>query len=675
MASFVSALAADRVPTYRQSLPPTGTGRPADPTQFVAGMPALATGIGAPRGLAYDSKGRLYVASATLHCVLRLDPDGTLAVVLGKCQSDRTYVDAPHPIEMAAFVTLSAPTAVAVDSQDRVYVAEADAHRIVRPEADGKLTVVAGTRTRGPGQDGGAATNTALDHPVGLAIDAAGNLYVAQDRLHRVRKIEAGSGKVSTLAGTGERGSSGDGGPASQARLSFPTGLALDRSDGLLVTERDSGRVRRIDLRAGTIASVVAPRTGGPAPLVDPVAIAVRGDDMFVADAGRHVLVAIDRYGRQRTLAGTGVRGTSRAEGPATQTALDTPFAIAVEASGGIAIAEMGQGLLRRVSATGRISTLAGNGGLGYLGDGGPARDSVLNVEALAVDAGGHIYFADRSHHRVRRIDRATGVISTAAGTGMAGFSGDGGPGTEARLFFPRDLELDPLGRLLILDEWRVRRLDPRTGRIETVVGGDSPQSGTKADAAPAADVADLASLAGGADRLYLGSSMSVLRVDLPKNRVEVVQRARLSPEGRLRVLRPGGQLLLSDPRTHTIVELDPESGVTKNLAGIGKAGFGGDGGPATQAALNMPLDVAMDSKGNWYIADHANRRIRRVDAKGTIKTIEVASAPRDFAPQVVAVAGDDTLVVGAYDQIFRLTLRDGVLEHIAGVRTTVVWP
>jgi DNA-binding beta-propeller fold protein YncE len=651
-----------------------------------------------------------------MHCVLRLGRDGYLTVVLGRCESDRFYEPRPYPNELASTVALRSPTALAVDASGALYVAEAEANRVVRVDPKGQVITVAGNRQPGLGRDGGLAKDTPLDHPVGLAIDPAGNLYVAQDRLQRVRKIAVGTGIVSTVAGTGHRGSSGEGDPGREARLCDPTGLALDDAGGLYVTERGCARVRRIDLQTGKLTDALgSPKDGTP--LVDPVGVLALRDRIVVADAGRHVVLEVDRNGRQRVIAGTGTRGGLPVErGVAVQTALDSPFSLALDAEGAVVVGDMGHRRLCRIDRSGRLETIAGNGGLGYLGDGGPARDAVLSVDAMAFDGKRQLYVADRPHHRVRRIELANGLIDTVAGNGMPGFTGDGGPARDAEFFAPRDVAVDSQGRVWILDEWRVRRYDPRSGNVETVVGGGpvtrgltrfdertsrlltvrsdgpvDPSRGRGRGAAAAGDRQGLqlrlqepVSLALGADRLFImhdgrrEDGFDLLSLELSSgvvHRAGPRREARIPPAQRRLFLRADGQLLRTSAGQNRVTRLDPRTAVEVAVAGTGQAGFGGDGGPASQAVLKQPAHAVVDSKGNTYIADAGNKRIRRVDTSGMITTVELKTAPDSFWPQALALESDDRLLVGTGSQIWRLKLPEARLEHVAGVETSLVWP
>jgi len=340
---------------------------------------------------------------------------------------------------LATATRLEAPVGVAVDRQSNAFIADFGAHRVRRVDAGtGRLTTVAGTGDFGFDGDGGPAIQARLNRPAGVAVDSLGNLFIADRGNRRVRRVDAQTGVISTVAGTGGAGFSGDGGPATQAQLYEVVGVALDRSGNLLIV--DGGSVVR-----------------------DPVS----GLERVV---GNHRIRRVDAgTGVISTVAGTGDWDFTGDGGPATAAALSFPAAVAVDASGRVLISDAGNHRVRAIDpATGRISTLAGVGGdpfsgLGaYAGDGGPAASASLNTPVgLAIDAQGDLFIADQDNHRVRRVDAQTGVIVTVAGTGVPGLSGDGGPGLLARLDTPAGLALLPSGDLLIADlgNARVRRL------------------------------------------------------------------------------------------------------------------------------------------------------------------------------------------------------------------------
>ena len=282
------------------------------------------------------------------------------------------------------------PRGVAIAPGGGFVFADAFGHTVRRVLPDGTITTVAGTGTAGFSGDGGPATQAELDQPHGVAFAASGTLLVADALNNRIRAISPG-GTISTVAGTGAHGFSGDGGPATGATLSAPRGVAAVPGGGYLIPDTDDDRVRL-----------------------------VRPDGVIV------------------TVAGEGTRGFAGDGGPATDAELDRPFAAVALAGGGLLIADTGNDRVRKVSGDGSIVTVAGNGIRGFGGDGGPATRAALNSpHSLAVLPDGGFLVADEGSNRVRRV-WPNGTLTTAAGTGTAGFSGDGGRATAAELNQPK---------------------------------------------------------------------------------------------------------------------------------------------------------------------------------------------------------------------------------------------
>ena len=336
-----------------------------------------------------------------------------------------------------------APAGLALDRQQRLLVADRLTRRIRRIDlTSGLIETVAGADGDGPDGDGGPAREARFVQPVALAIDDAGNVYVSDAGDHRVRRIDAASTTISTVSGDGFPGSFGDGGPARSARLSSPEGLAFAGRSALLVADRGNHRVRRIDLRTGRITTLAGSGRagdagdGGPATaalLHDPSGVAVAADGaVLVADRGNHRLRRVSAAGTITTLAGTGEPGPARDGVPAREGRLSLPTAVAVESDGSVYLTDAGQRRLRRIDTLGAIATAAGDGGLGYCGDGqvGP-KARFARAAGVAIDPAGNIFVSDSEHNRVRRIDAATGIVTTVAGDGRAGYAGDGGPGRE----------------------------------------------------------------------------------------------------------------------------------------------------------------------------------------------------------------------------------------------------
>ncbi len=338
------------------------------------------------------------------------------------------------------------------------------------------------------------------------------------------------AGTIQTVAGNGSQTFGGDGGPAIQASLNVPVDLFVDQAGNIFIADQFNSRIRKVAPN-GTISTVV----------------------------------------------GNGVPGFSGDGGPATSAEINTPTGICGDSSGNLYVADTGNQRIRKVDASGTITTIAGNGVKGFGGDGGPAVDaSLFNPVRMAVDPSGNLAVADQSNHRVRRITPA-GIIMTIAGNGEGGingaFSGDGGPAVDAALAYPTAVAVDGAGVLYITDQFnqRIRKVD-LNGIITTVVG--SGNIGFGGDGGPA--TAALLNYPGG------------LRVDA------------------------GGDLYFNDDVNYR-TRFVSSSGIISTIAGSGMQGFFGDGGPAIAAGLNGNFGIALDTLGNMYIADSTNNRIREV--------------------------------------------------------------
>ena len=322
------------------------------------------------------------------------------------------------------------------------------------------------------------------------------------------------------------------------------------------------------------------------------------------------------------TLAGTGVKGFSGDGGPASAAQLNNPYAVARGPDGQLYICDVDNHRIRRISVEGIISTFAGSGQRGYAGDGGLATAASLNEPyEMAWDKSGNLYFVERMNHIVRRIDARSGIITTIAGSGAAGFSGDGGPATKAQLNQPHSLTFDAQGNLLICDisNHRIRKIDMLTGSISTWAG-----TGQKSTATDGAQITG--------SPLHGPRAMAV------------------SHDGKIWLaLREGNAVLQLDPMTNTM----------RHMAGTGKSGFTGNGRPARQAMLAGPKCVALDRTGNVWLADTESHSIRMIDtARGTLEVIVgdgkkgdgpdgPAMACRLARPHGVFIDNDDSVLIG----------------------------
>ena len=611
------------------------------------GVSATSARLRYPLSVAVDSTGNLFIANGRDNNVRRVD--GVTGVITTAAGDGTSGFSGDGGLATGA--SLFAPRGLAADASGHLFIADAFNDRIRRVAADTEIiTTVAGDGATGFSGDGGPATSASLNRPNAVAIDASGNLFIADGSNYRVRRVDAATGIITTVAGDGTLGGSGDGGPATSASFNYANGVAVDGSGNLFIAE--SHRIRRVDGATGIITTVVGGAAsgfsgdGGPATSASlnfPSGLAVDGSgNLYISDSFNYRVRRVDAAtGVITTVAGDGIRGFSGDGGPATSASLNVPWGVAVDTSGNVYIADRDNHRVRRVdAATGVITTVAG----GFVGDGGPATSSSLNSPAgIALDASGNLYIADSAHHRVRLVDGATGTITTVAGTTSTGFSGDGGPATTANLNSPQGVAVDGSGNLYISDTFnhRVRRVDAATGVITTVAGDGA--SGFSGD----------------------GGTATSASLKFPRGLA----------------VDAAGNLLIAD-ENHRVRRVDASSGIITTVAGNGTSGFSDDGGPATSASLNLPRGVAVDTSGNVYIADRSNHRVRLVDgATGTITTVAgttstgfsgdggPATTANLNSPQGVAVDGSGNLYISdtLHDRIRRVDAATGVITTVAG--------
>jgi len=334
------------------------------------------------------------------------------------------------------------------------------------------IETVAGGAAGGPGSrgDGGPATEAKLQDPLGIALGADGSFYIADRSNNSIRRVGA-DGVISTVAGNGVLGFSGDGGPATQARLANPHDVAIGVDGSLYIADYGNSRIRRVGVD-GVISTVAGNGVfgfsgdGGPATqarLKTPTSIALGADgSLYIADYGNNRIRRMGADGVIGTVAGNGASGFSGDGGPATKASLSIIIGIALGADGSLYIADYGNNRIRRVGADGRIRTVAGNGVRGFSGDGGPATQASLrDPTGIALGGDGSLYIADIGNYRIRKIG-ADGVISTVAGNGVRGVSGDGGPATQAMLV-PMDVAFGADDSLYVVNYpfHRIHRLRP----------------------------------------------------------------------------------------------------------------------------------------------------------------------------------------------------------------------
>ncbi len=568
--------------------------------------PALAASAGDPARVAADAAGNVYFGS--LHCVFKVDAGGTLTRVAGNSRAGNSGDGGP-----AAAAQLSFPMGIAVDGAGNVFVADRDASVVRKIAPDGVISTVAGNGTPGYSGDGGPATAAQINGPFDVTVDAGGSLYIADTGNQVVRKVS--NGTISTYAGNGTGGFGGDGGGARGASFNGPEGVAVDAAGNLYIADTFNGRIRRVGAD-GTMATVAGVGStglysgdGGPAnsaAISLPTDVAVDGaGNQYIADFGNSRIRMVAN-GIISTVAGR-ADGAPQIDGEAAVNArLEGPTGVTADRGGTVYFVEAGigsgTGLARgdykvwKVSTAGVLTTLAGTGTPSDSGDGASPTAAQLNGPAgVAVAATGAVYISDTENHRVRAFAPG-GTLSTLAGNGAAGFNGEiVTPGT-AQLNRPVGVAADMAGNWYVADSAnsRARKVQP---------GGN------------------LFTIAGDGNASYYGDGG-------PATKGSVNQ-----PEGV--AVDPAGNLYIADTLDHAVRKVTPD-GMIATLAGTGSPGYSGDGGPANQARLNLPRGIAVDAGGNVYVADTGNNQVRRIDALGTITTVDTGGTLID--PRGVAV-------------------------------------
>jgi trimeric autotransporter adhesin len=675
------------------------------------------------------------------------------------------------------------------------------------------INSIAGNGTAGYLGDGGPATSAELNGPYGLAIDNAGNLYIADPANNRVRKVALGTGIISTFAGNGTAGYSGDNGPATSAELKVPVGMALDGAGNLYIADEGNSVIRKVNA-SGTITTMAGNNTVGysgdnglatSASLYAPSGVAVdNSGNLYIADTGNNRIREVAAAtGIITTIAGTGTAGYSGDNGAAVSATLNKPSAVVEGSTGNLYVLDTGNNVVRLVNTTGTITTIAGNGTAGYSGDDGPATGATLHTPyGLNIDSSGNLYIADSANNVVRMVSTA-GIISTIAGNGTAGYSGDNGAAISATLDNPQGVTIDNQGNVYISDQSnnRVREVSTPTGSVvfpttpvgststgvtvalevntegTTITGITVPASqGDKQEytvtetgcalntplaastvcnvmvtftsgyAGPRPVPLQVASSAG---TFYFGltgigtAPQVALSPGIIATSLAAYPTPGSSAAGGLAVDNAGnvyagfnvssglifgqaiiefaagtgiatipgwggftnagigglaldstGNLYAAIPGAACIVKLAPGAGTYRSFTVVagtlissgslsyGGAGYSGDNGPAVDAEVNQPSAVAVDSADNLYIADSGNNRIRKVAAgSGTITTI-VGNGTAGYSgdngpatdaelndPVAVAVdsAGNVYIADSKNNRIRKFTAASGIITTLAG--------
>ena len=603
------------------------------------GGPATAALLNLPSGVVVDASGNTYIADLANNRIRMISASGMITTIAGN--DTAAYVGDGGP---ASAAEVSGAGGIAIDASGNIYIADGGNDVIRKINTSGIISTVAGIGySYGFSGDGGAATAALMNQPSGVAVDASGNIYVADWNNGRVRKVDV-SGIITTFAGTGASGYSGDGGMATDALLRNPAGVAVDASGNVYIADEFNGCIRKVN-NTGIITTIAGNGTlgysgdGGPAvaaELYQPTSISVDASgNVFIADQVNNRIRKINASGVITTVSGSSAGGFSGDNGPATAALLYAPACVYVDAMGNVFIADESNNRVREINTSGVIKTIAGDSPTGH-GDGGPATAAQISEPFdIAFDAVGNVYIADWNNNLIRKVD-TSGVISTVAGNGVSGFSGDGGLATAASLHNPAGIAVDNYGDLYISDDDNdcIRKVNT-AGIISTICGGSGGHYGDGGPATAAGITVPMCMVIDRVGNLYFSESNEYVRKIDTAGIISTV-----AGNGDMAFYGDGGpataaalnnnvgvavdnigNIYIADYLNHRIRKVDT-AGIISTIAGNGTPGYSGDGGPASAALLNYPAGISVDNAGNLFVSDEQNNSVRKIDPTGIITTI-----------------------------------------------------
>ena len=597
--------------------------------------PATSASFNSPEGIAVDSAGNVYVADSGNNVVRKIS-NGTITTFAGNGQWGYSGDGGP-----ATSASLGDPGAVTLDSAGNLYIADTR-NFVIRKVSSGIISTVAGNGKAGNSGDGGPALNAEFAFPEGVAVDSAGkNLYIADADNGVIRKVS--NGIITAFAGDGQMGYSGDNGPATSASLNEPASVAVDSAGNVYIADTNNAVVRKVS--NGIITTFAGNGTYGysgdgglatSAELASPSGVAVGNNaGVFILDYANPVIRKVTGNGVINTVVGGG-SGFWGDNGPATGSMFEQPLGVAVDANSNVYVADGNDNAIRKVS-NGTITTIAGNGFSNYAGDGGPASSALGDdPNGVVVDAAGTVYFTVQGDEVVRKLSK--GVISTVAGNGYYGYSGDGGPATSATLAVPQGLAIDSAGNIYIADSSNnvIRKVS--NGTITTVAG--SGKWGYTGDGGPATSATldnPVGVAADSAGNIYIADRSNNAIRKVSNGTITTIANATHLNQPSAIALDMAGNLYVGD-NSGTISKIS--NGVVTPIAGTGKEGYSGDGGPALSATLGWVSGLAVDAAGDIYFADSSNNAIRMLVPPLAGQTASVAGPAGNGSLQVNVPAG-----------------------------------
>ena len=512
------------------------------------GIAATSASLKYPMGVAVDSSRNVYVCDYENNRVRKVTASTSIITTIAGTGTAGYSGDGGQ----ATAATIKFPRGINLDSVGNVYFGEYAGYNVIRKitVSTGIISTVAGTGSATGGYNGDniQATAATFNYPRDVVLDSYGNLYICDSFNHRVRKVDVSTGLVSTVVGTGDASSSGDGSAATSASINQPCYSRFDSDGNLYITDYSSHRIRKVITVTTDIPTV--------APSIMPT---------YYPSLSPHSISIIT------TIAGTDTAGYSGDEGPATSAVFNAPFGICTDSSGNVYVSDYANNRVRKITiSTGIIATIAGTGSFSYSGDNGAASSAAIaRPYGIVLDATGNLYISAQYNYRIRKVTVPTSVITTIAGTGSSGYSGDGGLATSATLNLPTGIAIDNVGNIYIAGYFNpaIRKITISTGIITTIAGSSS--SGYSGDGGPA-------------------TSATMNR-----------------PNGV--ALDSANNVYIADYNNNVIRKVSITTGTITTIAGTGTATYSGDNGPPTSAAINVPASVLVDSYGNALLQFNCN--------------------------------------------------------------------
>ncbi|MDR2207675.1 MAG: hypothetical protein LBE22_01680 [Azoarcus sp.] len=590
-----------------------------------------------PAGITIDAAGNFYVADSGNYRICKITPEGEVSTLVGNSKSKYAFADGT-----GSNALFYGPCGIVADKAGNLYVVDEYNHRIRKITPEGKVSTLAGGGEIGNEEGGFADGNASIarfSNPQGIAIDTAGNLYVADTYNHRIRKVTP-DGVVSTLAGSDtvdhDMGGYTDG-PGDVAQFCFPEDIEIDASGNLYVADTHNHRIRKITPEgvvstlagSGTVGHDMGGFVDGPASTARfyyPRGIAsdTKGN-LYVADGKNNCIRKITQEGIVSTLAGNGT--AANADGSGSVARFNNPHGIAIDATGNLYVTDERNHLIRRVTQKGVVSTFDVR--TQNFTDGQRTAPQFDEPRGIAIDAADNLYVVDRDNHRIRKVTPG-GEISTLAGCGTAGDAD--GLGSVARFNHPFDIAIDASGNLYVADtrNYRIRRISPQ-GEVSTLAGngtaGDTDGQGSAAqflgphgiaiDAAGNLYVTDFGGLFNNEDRCIRKvtpeGEVSTFNMygDADGNSVPFSEPSGITVDA-------AGNLYVTDWLGECVNKVTP-AGQVSTLAGDGESGFIDGQGRATR--FHSPYGITIDKVGNLYVADEFNARIRKITPTGEVST------------------------------------------------------